>query len=235
MSDHEKKTERVVFGAFDAEADIEITERNLPHWFQPGAAMFITFRTADSMPQEVIVRWQRELEEWLAARRLPLMLGESTVQRRLPNHDALLNELSSVDRRDFKRLSDRIVHRSLDECHGACLLKCPELATIVGDAILYYQGTKYDLDRFIVMPNHVHAIVQFRVGASLKIVSQSWMRYTARKIHAATGGSGAFWQPEPFDHIIRSPEQFEYLQKYTAENPQKANLHDGEFLYWERT
>ena len=62
MSDREK-TERVVFGSFDPDAEVEVTQRNLPHWFQPGAAMFITFRAANSLPEDVILRWQRELEE----------------------------------------------------------------------------------------------------------------------------------------------------------------------------
>jgi REP element-mobilizing transposase RayT len=93
---------------------------------------------------------------------------------------------------------------------------------------------KYDLDRFVVMPNHVHVIVQFRPGSTLKKVRQSWLRYTARKINQATGGSDVFWQGEPFDHIIRSAEQFEYLQRYIAEIPRKANLSPGEYLYCER-
>ena len=91
-----------------------------------------------------------------------------------------------------------------------------------------------DLFTYCLMPNHDHAIVQFRGGASLKTISESWMRFTARKINAATGRRGAYWQPEPFDHIIRSPEQFVYLQRYTADNPKKAHLRPGEFLYWER-
>jgi len=113
-------------------------------------------------------------------------------------------------------------------------LKKPKLARIVANSLLFYDGRKYDLDRFIVMPNHVHAIVQFRTGESLDLVSESWMRYTARQINFETGDSGAFWQREPFDHIIRSLEQFEYLQKYVAENPLKANLRDGEFVFWAR-
>jgi REP element-mobilizing transposase RayT len=234
MHDREEKGEPVVFGTFDPAAEVEVTERNLPHWFQPGAAMFVTFRAADSLPRDVILRWRRELEQWLAIRGLPKELAESTVHRRLQNHDALLNELNAAESREFKRLADRLFHRSLDECHGACLLRRPELAKIVGDAVLFYRDTKYDLDRFVVMPNHVHAIVQFRTGANLKTVSESWMRFTARKINAATGGTGAFWQPEPFDHIIRGPEQFAYLQNYTADNPEKANLRPGEYLYWER-
>lgn len=209
----------VVFRAFDPEVEVDVRERNLPHWFQVGAATFITFRTADSMPKDVILRWQRELEQWLATRNLPLDLATSTVGQSFSNHDQTLGKLSSQQWRESKRLSDRMFHRSLDECHGACLLKQPALATIVAKALLFYDGAKYDLDRFVVMPNHVHAIAQFRVGASLKTVSQSWMRYTARKINAATGGSGAFWQPEPFDHIIRSSEQFEYLQQYVFETP----------------
>ena len=234
MTDNALPKPAVEFGCFDPDAETEITARNLPHWFQPGAAMFVTFRTADSMPREVIVRWRRELEAWLAARQLPVKLANSMVDRRLSDHEQLMSQLNPAERQEFKRLSDRIYHRSLDDCHGACLLKRSDLAAIVSEAILFHLDSKYDLDRFIVMPNHVHAIVQFRQGANLDLVSQSWMRFTARRINNFIEESGPFWQPEPFDHIIRSAEQFEYLQRYTAENPKKARLKSGEFLYWER-
>ncbi|MCM2369473.1 transposase [Aporhodopirellula aestuarii] len=223
-----------VFRSLDPQADLEITERNLPHWFQIGAAMFITFRTGDSLPKEVLLRWQRELEHWLKANELPLDLAVSTAVRKSKDHHALLETLSDAQRREFKKLSDRFFHRSLNECHGKCLLRRPELAELVGNALLFYNDEKYDLDRFVVMPNHVHAMVQFRAGATLEVVSQSWMRYSARQIRAVTGDSGVFWQPEPFDHIIRSPEKFEYLQRYIFDNPRKANLRQGEFLYWQR-
>ena len=42
---------RIVFNSLDPEAEINISERNLPHWFQVGAATFVTFRTADSIPK----------------------------------------------------------------------------------------------------------------------------------------------------------------------------------------
>jgi hypothetical protein len=53
-------------------------------------------------------------------------------------------------------------------------------------------------------------------------------------INRATGESGAFWQPEPFDHIIRSNVQFCYLQDYIADNPKKANLGQADVLHWQR-
>lgn len=224
-----------VFQSFDPRAELLVSERNLPHWFQPGAAIFVTFRTADSMPAEVVQRWQRELEDWLRTRDLPIGLAQSTVSRHLMTHDRMMEQLAPNQRSEFQKRSDQLFHRSLDACHGACVLRDPEIAKIVGETLLFHRGTKYELDRLVVMPNHVHAIVQFDPESNLSVVSQSWMRYSARQINQALGTSGPFWQPEPFDHIIRSPEQFHYLQQYIFDNPAKAKLRPGAFLYWERT
>ncbi len=221
------------FSPLDREAEIEINARKLPHWFQAGAATFITFRTADSMPREVMLRWQRELLEWLVKKGLPRETVNAFANNDSNARDEVMGLLDSASRSEFKRLSDRIWHRSLDDCHGQCLLRRPELARIVADAIQFYADEKYDLDRFVVMPNHVHVIAQFYAGESLRVVGQSWMRYSARLINQRTGQSGNFWQPEPFDHIIRSGEQFRYLQRYIFDNPRKANLEASDFLYWQ--
>ena len=53
---------------FDPEADVLVSSHCRPHWSQAGAIVFITFRTADSIPCEVIERWDREKREWLVAR-----------------------------------------------------------------------------------------------------------------------------------------------------------------------
>jgi putative transposase len=224
---------KTTFGSFDATTEIAVTYGDLPHWFQPGVAIFVTFRTADSMPAAVIARWRSELEMFLQSRDLPVSLaGRVTNQERIDG--GTLGELNEVQRKEFQRLRDRLWHRSLDECHGECLLRDPDLASIVGNAIRHFDREKYDLDRFVVMPNHVHAIVQFRCGYSLEVISQSWLRYTARQINRKLSRSQEFWQGEPFDHLIRSPEQFEYLQRYIVENPQKARLRKGAYMYWQR-
>ena len=202
--------------------------------FKSMHAMFITFRTADSLPREVVIRMQRELEEWLSNKKLPIELAVSTVGVKLSNHEQLLNTLTFTDRKQFRKLADRLFHHALDECHGSCVLKRRELASIVANSILHQDNDAYDLDCFVVMPNHVHAIVQFRGDNGKSIVGQSWMRYTARLINPKIGESGAFWAPEPFDHIIRSTEQFVYLRNYVASNPFKANLQSGEYLFWRR-
>ena len=100
MDEHQK----VKFKAFDPDAEIEFSQRNLPHWFQADAAMFITFRTADSLPREVLMRMQRELEEWLSIKKLPMELAVSTFGVNLPNHEQRLGTLSVPDRKQFRKL-----------------------------------------------------------------------------------------------------------------------------------
>ena len=58
----------------------------------------------------------------------------------------------------------------------------------------------------------------------------SWLHYSAYRIHQTIGERGHFWQSEPFDHLVRSSEQYEYLRTYIADNPQKAKLRTGQFL-----
>jgi hypothetical protein len=50
---------------FNPFAEIERTANKLPHWQQPGATYFITFRLSDSIPAELRNRWQAERDQWL--------------------------------------------------------------------------------------------------------------------------------------------------------------------------
>ena len=44
------------FQPFDFRGKFQATQRNLPHWQQPGATYFVTFRLADSLPAAVLER-----------------------------------------------------------------------------------------------------------------------------------------------------------------------------------
>jgi len=129
---------------FDPKAEHLIEECIRPHWSQAGAIVFITFRTADSIPKEVILRWEREKADWLARRRL---VGHWSV---------VFPTLNETDREIFY---DEFAHARddcLDLCHGKCVLKQPSLATIVADSLFHFNGLRYRMGDFIVMPNHVH-------------------------------------------------------------------------------
>lgn len=212
-------------GLFDKDRELHLSERCLPHWFQPGTLTFLTFRTADSMPREVVERNREQMQKWLLENDLPT----STV-----DDPKLLAKQPDELQRAFRRMRDRLWQGTLDGCHGACLLRQSALAKIVGEALLYFDGNRYHLETFVVMPNHVHVLLQFGPEPSLAKQTDSWLRYTAREINRVTGRQGKFWQSEPFDHLVRSLEQYEYLRKYIRENPKQANLRAGDYLFWVR-
>ena len=54
-----------LFRAFDPSEPIAHLSGNLPHWRQEGTTYFVTFRTADSLPQEKMKQWLAERKTWL--------------------------------------------------------------------------------------------------------------------------------------------------------------------------
>ena len=213
------------FGLFDPEAETVISHRQLPHWFQPGVATFITFHTADSMPRKVVLAWQAELRHWLQQHGFEWPEIET-----LPDAEQLPPAL----RTSFQIQRYRIWQWKLDACHGECVLRRRELAQIVMETLQFFDEDRYDLDSAIIMPNHVHLIAQFRAPVTLRKQCTSWLHYSARKINSKLGRRGVFWQSETFDHLIRSEEQFHYLRHYIAENGRKARLPEQDYLYWSR-
>ena len=206
---------------FDPAADTLITEHCRPHWSQAGAIVFITFRTHDSIPREVILRWDREKHDWLERHGYDARRHWSDV----------VPLLSDQHRDAFQEHFQRTRNDFLDTCHGECVLKRPDLAKIVADSLLHFDGQRYRMGDFIVMPNHVHLLAAFGSEEAMTEQCDSWLHYTAFRINRRIGRKGKFWEQEPFDHLVRSVEQYEYLRKYIAENPIKAGLKPGEYLY----
>lgn len=206
---------------FDPKAELHIHDRLRPHWSQTGAIVFVTFRANDSIPREVLQRWDDEKNDWLSRRGLLGGTHWSEVVRRL----------DEKTRHEFKKQFNRCREDFLDTCHGRCLLKRPELARIVADSLLYFDGKNYRMGDFVIMPNHVHLLVAFPDPETMEKQFGSWLHYTAYRINQTIGENGHFWQQEPFDHLVRSVKQYEYLRQYIADNPRRAGLVDGEYLY----
>lgn len=214
------------FGLFDPDSDLQQTRRYLPHWFQPNVAVFLTFRTADSLPKETLMLWHREQIEWLREAGMNLLPTDP-----IPEFE----RIPTAVRDQFRRHKGARWNWHLDSCHGVCPLRQRPLAECVVETLRHFDGERYDLDSLIVMPNHVHLLVQFRSPTTCRDQCTSWLRYSARQLNAQLGSKGAFWQSEPFDHLVRSSEQFAYLQRYIAENGTRARLPSTDFLYWTRS
>ena len=117
---------------------IAIKGAKLPHWHQTNKVQFVTFRLADSLPQQKLAELSAYKEDWLA--RHPQPWDQQTL-------DAYNHEIITKS------------ERWLDHGYGDCILGEEELRNIVADSLLFYHEKKYVLHHFVIMPNHVHLLL----------------------------------------------------------------------------
>jgi type I restriction enzyme R subunit len=84
--------------------------------------------------------------------------------------------LDAEQRQQFAQEFNRVREDFLDTCHGRCVLRRPELAKIVADSLLHFDGERYRMGDFVVMPNHVHLLASFPMEESMKLQCDSWLR-----------------------------------------------------------
>jgi len=210
------------FRFYDPSVPVTVTNGHLPHWDQADATYFITWRTADSVPKDVWVRWRWERSRWLR---------ENGIDPACIDWKKQIEALPEAQRRDFRRFSNAL-ESELDSCHGDCTLRLPEFAAIVAEALHHFDGDRYLLGDFVVMPNHVHLLVGGIPREQMLLEIESRKHWTAGQINKHLGRKGRFWQDESFDHLVRSEAAFLRLKRYIAENP--AKLRSGEYLHWVR-
>jgi REP element-mobilizing transposase RayT len=179
----------------------------LPHLKREGGTYFIVFRQAGALPGSVLRRFKQEreiiLQEAKAAKR-PLTWHEQ---------EAL-----------FRWYSSR-VDKYLDAGHSTCHLRNPEFADLVAGAVRCFDGQRYELRSWVIMPNHVHVVVWPMPGYSLSGILHSWKSFTAHKICKRLPKKVVpFWQSESFDHLIRDEEDLHRCCHYTLMNPVNAGL-----------
>ena len=102
---------------------------------------------------------------------------------------------------------------------------------MVADALLHFHGERYALDRFVVMPNHVHVLFHPLAENKLADIVGSWKRFTSRGINKELRREGALWQREYWDRLVRSERHFRWVREYIDRNPEKLPL--GTFRHWE--
>ena len=81
------------------------------------------------------------------------------------------------------------------------------------------------------MPNHVHAVVQPLAGHGLPDIMKSWKGFTAHEANRMLSRSGEFWQPEYYDHLIRSEAGLAQTVRYVQANPNKARLSNWRWVW----
>ncbi len=117
----------------------------------------------------------------------------------------------------------RRLEQYLDRGHGACHLRNRFVAEMVQRAFWHYDGVRYRLLAWVVMPNHIHALIEVWKTPLGKIL-KDLKSYTAKEANKILGREGAFWEDDYFDRYIRGEEHFRRVVRYIENNPVKAGL-----------
>jgi putative transposase len=115
--------------------------------------------------------------------------------------------------------------RALGRCRGQLWLSDTRVARRAVEVIRAGEGDRefYELQAWVVMPNHVHVLILPRVALA-KITH--WIKgRTAREANLLLGRMGEpFWQHESYDHWVRNEREFCRIVKYIEKNPVSAGL-----------
>ena len=193
----------------DKHSEITVTAGDLPHWHQDGKYQFVTFRLSDSLPQTTIAYLKQIIANFNSIHPHPW---------------------SDEVKREYWRLVGPVESKLLDNGYGSCMLKDPRIRQIAADSILYHDGRSYNLISFVIMPNHVHMIIQLLGEHTVREVMHSIKSFTAIRINKIMNRSGSVWKKEYFDRMIRNKDHLQNCLDYIRKNPEF--LREGEFLLY---
>jgi REP element-mobilizing transposase RayT len=179
----------------------------LPHWTRDGGFYAVVFRLHDSLPAHVLADWKAQRDRLLKKR-----------------------SLTVSDEKRLRTLFSERVERHLDAGCGECWLRTPEIADAVANAMKHFDGDRYRLLAWCVMPNHVHAVFRPAPGHQLERILHSWKSFTANQANRLLHRNGPFWQPEYYDHLIRDDADLFHAVEYVLNNPRAAGLRDWRWV-----
>ncbi|PYK59234.1 MAG: transposase [Verrucomicrobia bacterium] len=179
----------------------------LPHIKVEGRPYFVTFRLDGTLPQEILRQYQDE-REYL-----------------LQQADRAGRQLTWEEQQRLFQLYSEKIEAYLDAGHGSCWLRQPTVADLAAGALRYFEGKRYTLSAWVIMPNHVHVVVRPEATHTLSSILQSWKSYTASEANKLLNRVGQhFWQKESYDHWIRDDAEKARFVAYVENNPVAAGL-----------
>lgn len=150
----------------------------------------------------------------------PCSAGFPTCETSIPE----INSNSKI-KIDLEKEKRKRIEAHLDRGTGAAWLKDERIAAIACQTLRFFDGERYQLHDWVIMPNHVHVLVRPIPPFRLRDVLHAWKLRVAREANQILQRAGErFWQPESFDRIIRDERENAAVRKYIRQNPVKAGL-----------
>jgi putative transposase len=87
------------------------------------------------------------------------------------------------------------------------------------------ENYEWSIGRYVIMPDHVHFFVfDSQEKRTLSELVGKWKEWTAKYCQRQLGFTMPLWQPDFFDHVLRSAESYEQKWEYVRSNPIRAGL-----------
>ncbi len=195
--------------------------RYLPHYHHIGATFFVTYRLDGSLPQsflDSLSKWYHE-----ALNKIETQFSSSEKE----------NAIYKLQRDYFRKFD-----AALDQCMcGPTFLKDPKAANKASEQLTRFDGEWYRVKAYTIMPNHVHALLDFSVQLdpitgtckddykNLDYVMNRIKGASSRYINIALGRTGeACWQREYHDRYIRDHRHLLAAVDYIKQNATSAGI-----------
>ena len=104
----------------------------------------------------------------------------------------------------------------------------PSERSAIVSALRYFNGQRYELFAFVVMPDHVHVLMKPH-GFSLQNIVHSWKSFSANRLQREFGREKRIWQEEYYDRIMRDEAEFLEKANYIFNNPAKVWSESDEY------
>lgn len=190
----------------------------------------VTFRLYDSVPLEIIEQWKCVLATGSAgvlARNPGGTACDAGVVTRAPSDAGVVARAPQEEQKRLRRMIDDYE----DKGYGQCFFRDDRVACLMESTLFHYEGSHYRLVRWVIMPNHVHVLIDVMPGVALSTIVQEWKSFTSHAANKLLGRNGAFWMPEYYDRYIRDQQHLKRAIEYIDANPVKAGLADTPSSY----
>jgi REP element-mobilizing transposase RayT len=138
-----------------------------------------------------------------------------------------IKELSTESERGGEAIARRRVERYLDQGFENCLLRDTRIAEMVQESLLHFDGERYRLSAWAVMPNHVHLLLTPINLWPLSKIMKLFKSYTSHEANRILDRRGQFWMEDYFDRYVRNARHFTNAIRYIESNPVKAGLSEA--------
>ena len=117
----------------------------------------------------------------------------------------------------------RRVEAWLDCGHGECWLRRRDVAELGEKVLLEADGSDYRMEAWVIMPNHVHLVVDVWDVPLVKLIN-GWKGKSSRLANMLLQRSGKYWLEDYYDTVVRDEAHLKRAILYTEQNPVKALL-----------